>query len=50
MTDEIVKSMSGTEDESLYTNDSAFKVEKENIKDDREENEDVYEGDYEEYS
>ena len=35
--------MSGTEDESLCRKDSIFKVEKENINDEREENDDVYE-------
>ena len=40
MTDKIVLLMSGTEDESLCRNDSAFKVEKGNIND---ENENVYE-------
>ena len=43
MTDKIVLSMSGTEDESLCGNDSAFKVEKGNNNDDREENEHLYE-------
>ena len=43
MTDKIVLLMSGTEDESLCRNDSAFKVEKANINADREENENVYE-------
>ena len=43
MTDKIVESISGIEDESLCTNDSAFEVEKRNNKDDREENDDVYE-------
>ena len=43
MTDKIALSMSGTEDESLCRKDFTFKVEKENINDDREENDDVYE-------
>ena len=54
MTDQIVESMNGTEDEPLYTNDS-MKIENEHINVDREENEELYEeymyeGDYEEYS
>ena len=53
MTDKIVESMNGTEDEPLYTNDS-MKIENEHINVDREENEELYEeymyeGDYEEY-
>ena len=64
ITDKIIESMSGTEDEPLHMNESVFRVEKEDNNDDREENEEVYEeygneevyeeykfeGDYEEYS
>ena len=49
MTDKVVESMIGTEDEPLYTNDS-MKAEVEHINVDREENEELYEADYEEYS
>ena len=64
MTDKIIESMPGTEDEPLYMNESVFRVEKEDNNDAREENGEVYEeygneevyeeykfeGDYEEYS